>query len=219
MSPRAGLSASAKTGIGVLIVFVALIVALVMTVLGDGAPGDDGNGSAQSAPAATADDAGPGGAVRESGGSSGGAAADSDTPLAGITLTDLGDGRPVDLSAELAGRPAVINLWAYWCGPCRAELPAMEQFARQAGEAVTVLAVHSDPHTDKGRALLRELGVHLDAVADPDRAVAAAVRAPQVLPVTVLVRADGSVAKVVAIPFTDAADIAQVVEDTLGVTL
>src|SRR5699024_4911593 len=132
-----------------------------MTVLGDGSTGPE-----PSAPAAASHGAGSDGAGSD--GSPESAAADSDAPLAGITLTDLGDGGPVDLSSKLAGRPAVINLWAYWCAPCREELPAMEQFARQAGDAVTVLGVHSDQHTDKGRALLRDLGVHLDAVADPD---------------------------------------------------
>src|SRR5699024_2038990 len=146
-----------------------------------------GTGTEPSAPAAASRGAGSDGAGPDGAGpgSPEGAAADSDAPLAGITLTDLGDGGPVDLSSELAGRPAVINLWAYWCAPCREELPAMEQFAQQAGDAVTVLGVHSDQHTDKGRALLRDLGVHLDAVADPDRVVAAAVGAPPVLPVTV----------------------------------
>ncbi|WP_235681316.1 TlpA family protein disulfide reductase [Tomitella gaofuii] len=202
------LSASAKTGIGVFIVLVALIVAMVMTLLGD-----DG-GPAASAPAA----AGPT-ASGSASTSPTAPVAESATPLQGLTLADLYDGHPVDVGASLAGRPAVINLWAYWCAPCREELPAMERFARRAGDAVTVLTVHSDQHADKGRALLEDLGVDLPSVADPERKVAAAVRAPQVLPVTVLVRPDGTIARVVAIPFTDADHIAEVVEETLGVTL
>ncbi|GAA4805894.1 TlpA disulfide reductase family protein [Tomitella cavernea] len=202
------MSASAKTGIGVFIVFVALIVAMVMTLLGD-----DG-GPAASAPAASGPQAtGP------VSGSPDAPAAGSAMPLHGLILADLHDGHPVDVGAHLAGKPAVVNLWAYWCAPCREELPAMEQFAQRAGDTVTVLTVHSDQHSDKGRALLEDLGVDLPSVADPERKVAAAVRAPQVLPVTVLVRPDGTVARVVAIPFTDADHIAEVVKETLGVTL
>src|SRR5699024_958580 len=99
MSPRAGMSASAKTGIGVLIVFVAIIVALVKTVVGDGGTGTEPSASAAASRGAGSDGAGPDGAGP---GSPEGAAADSDAPLAGITLTDLGDGGPVDLSSELA---------------------------------------------------------------------------------------------------------------------
>lgn len=200
MSPR--LSASAKTGIGVAVVLVALMAALLTSVLGDDGP-SSGAASAESPAGATS-------APQQSG---------SSGTLAGLTLDDLDDGAPVDLAAATAGRPAVINLWAYWCGPCREELPAMAEYAQRAGDAVTVLAVHSDPHSGKGRALLQDLGVHLTALADPDRSVATAVGAPQVLPVTVLVRADGTIAKVVAVPFTDADQIASVVADTLGVTL
>ncbi|QDQ96445.1 TlpA family protein disulfide reductase [Tomitella fengzijianii] len=211
-----GLSASAKTGIGVFIVLVALIVAMVMTVMDDdGGPGGSASGTATSSPPSP----GPQGEDEQDAGEQDAAPPASDTPLQGLTLTDLYDGRPVDVGSALAGKPAVINLWAYWCAPCREELPAMEQFAQQAGDAVTVLTVHSDLHPDKGRALLEDLGVDLESVADPERKLATAVRAPPVIPVTVLVRPDGTVAKVVAIPFTDADQIAKVVEEELGVTL
>ena len=138
-------------------------------------------------------------------------------PLAELTLECLADGSPVDLGAALAGKPVVLNLWAYWCGPCREELPAMEQFAERAGDAVTVLTVHKDKSQAKGLAMLEELRVRLPGVADPGAKIAAAVSAPNVLPVTVLLRADGTVAAVLAVPFTDADQIAGAVREHLGV--
>lgn len=47
--------------------------------------------------------------------------------LPAITLRDLGD-RPFSLR-DLEGRPAVVNLWATWCPPCRREMPMMMEMA------------------------------------------------------------------------------------------
>ena len=61
-----------------------------------------------------------------------------------IVLECAGDGSEVDVAEALAGRPTVLNLWAYWCGPCADELPAMAEYQRRVGPAVTVLTVHED---------------------------------------------------------------------------
>ncbi|MEV6274440.1 TlpA disulfide reductase family protein [Nocardia sp. NPDC051832] len=138
-------------------------------------------------------------------------------PLAGLTLDCLADGKPVDLAAALAGKPALVNLWAYWCGPCRQELPDLQQYAQRAGNAITVLTVHSDPEAATALSLLTDLHVTLPGVLDPKSQVRAAAGAPAVLPVSVLVRADGSIAEVVVRRFTSVDDIADTVAAALGV--
>ncbi|MEU4343675.1 TlpA disulfide reductase family protein [Nocardia sp. NPDC023852] len=138
-------------------------------------------------------------------------------PLAGITLECLADGRPVDLAAGLAGKPALLNLWAYWCAPCAQELPYLQQFAQRAGNAITVLTVHSDPDEAKALSRLSGLSVKLSGVLDADARVRTAVGAPAVLPVSVLLRADGSVAEVVVRAFNGVDDIANTVAGELGV--
>ncbi|MFD0361889.1 TlpA family protein disulfide reductase [Nocardia sp. GCM10030253] len=138
-------------------------------------------------------------------------------PLAGITLSCLADGKPVDLTAALGGKPALLNLWAYWCRPCAEELPYLQEYARRAGNAITVLTVHSDPDEAKGLALLTDLIVTLPGVLDADALVRDAVGAPAVLPVSVLLRADGSVAKVIVRAFDGVDDIADTVASELGV--
>ncbi|UGT52923.1 TlpA family protein disulfide reductase [Nocardia asteroides] len=140
-------------------------------------------------------------------------------PLAGITLTCLADGAPVDLAAALAGKPALLNLWAYWCGPCAVELPHLQEFARRAGPELTVLTVHSDPDEAKALARLSGLGITLPGVEDPTASVRTAAGAPAVLPVSVLVRADGTIASVEVRTFADVADIADTVADKLGVRI
>ncbi|MFE3442034.1 redoxin family protein [Nocardia sp. NPDC059180] len=149
-------------------------------------------------------------------------------PLAGLSLTCLADGKPVDLAAALAGKPAVLNLWAYWCEPCRTELPILQEYASKVGPAVTVLTVHSDPAENKALALLTALNdaqraagrppLTMPAVEDPDAAVRAAAGAPTALPITVLVRPDGSIAEYIARPFHDVDDIADTVSGALGVS-
>lgn len=138
-------------------------------------------------------------------------------PLTGITLECIGDGSYVDLGQALAGRPALLNIWAYWCGPCAEELPYLQQYAQRAGDAVTVLTVHNDANEANGLTRLTDYGVTLPGVQDGRGRVAAAVGAPNVLPVSVLISADGTVAKVLPQPFTSVDDIAYAVRENLGV--
>ncbi len=137
--------------------------------------------------------------------------------LRGITLECAGDGTPMDLAPGLAGRPVLLNLWAYWCGPCADELPALAEYQRRMGDRVTVLTVHQDENETAGLLRLAELGVRLPTVQDGRRLVAAALRVPNVMPATVVLRADGSVAEILPRPFTDADEIAAAVNPSIGV--
>lgn len=137
--------------------------------------------------------------------------------LRGITLECAGDGTMMDLAPGLAGRPVLLNLWAYWCGPCADELPALAEYQRRMGDRVTVLTVHQDENETAGLLRLAELGVRLPTVQDGRRLVAAALRVPNVMPASVVLRADGSVAEILPRPFTDADEIAAAVNPSIGV--
>jgi thiol-disulfide isomerase/thioredoxin len=55
------------------------------------------------------------------------------------------DGKPTTLKAIAAGKPLLVNLWATWCAPCVAELPALDKLAAaSAAKGVTVIAVSQD---------------------------------------------------------------------------
>jgi len=56
-----------------------------------------------------------------------------------FTLKTL-DGQTISLRS-LRGKPVVINFWASWCGPCRAELPALEKIHQTYSGQVNVIGV------------------------------------------------------------------------------
>lgn len=63
--------------------------------------------------------------------------------------------------------PAVINFWASNCGPCRTEMPALQQFYEAYGDQVTVLGVNwLDTYPGAGIDLARQSGVTYPSLAD-----------------------------------------------------
>ena len=133
------------------------------------------------------------------------------------TLECAGDGTRVDVAKSVAGRTTVLNLWAYWCAPCAAELPAMAEYQRRVGPEVTVLTVHQDENETAALLRLTELGVKLPTLQDGRRLVAAALKVPNVMPATVVLRSDGTVAKILPRAFTSADEIAAAVNPAMGV--
>lgn len=86
-------------------------------------------------------------------------------PLPAITLVDL-DGRPVPLTS-FAGKPAVVNLWASWCPPCRREMPALMR-AQQAHPDVAFVFVNQGESAATIRQYLQAEGLQLaNVVLDP----------------------------------------------------
>lgn len=60
--------------------------------------------------------------------------------------------------ADLRGKPVVVNFFASWCGPCRAELPVLSAMSAQLGDRVRFVGVDSEESGD-GLGMARQYGV------------------------------------------------------------
>ena len=104
------------------------------------------------------------------------------------------DGGTFDLSAHLEddGRPVVLNLWASWCPPCRAEMPAINTAAQRNPEIAFVgVAVNDD--VDKATDFATEIGIGYTIAVD-DGTVEDAYPVMG-LPGTFFIGADGTIVK------------------------
>jgi peroxiredoxin len=109
----------------------------------------------------------------------------------GLALRDT-EGRAHDLAAY-RGKVVLINFWATWCEPCRQEMPSIQRLRdRLAGRPFAVLAVNVDEPDARVRRFLKQTGLDLPILMDPDKIVTRewGVR---VLPVTFIVGPDGRV--------------------------
>lgn len=86
--------------------------------------------------------------------------ADPPRSLAALAFNDP-DGKPMTL-ANRSGKTVLLNLWATWCAPCRAEMPALDRLQRDKGsDRFEVIAVNVDTGDDvKPRKFLEETSVN-----------------------------------------------------------
>ncbi|MCC7162796.1 MAG: TlpA family protein disulfide reductase [Anaerolineae bacterium] len=117
-------------------------------------------------------------------------------PAPEFTLEDF-QGAPL-ASSSLRGQVVVINVWTSWCGPCRAEMPALERvYIAEKSRGLVVLGVNStiqDNETD-ARGLARELGITFPLLLDRDGAVTSRYRV-RALPTTFIVDRRGIIRSV-----------------------
>jgi thiol-disulfide isomerase/thioredoxin len=112
-------------------------------------------------------------------------------PAPALTVRTL-DGQDIDL-ARPSGKVVVVNVWATWCGPCRAEMPMLDAFSRaHAGAGFLLIGVSADRTRDKGD-VRKVMSAFSYPAALLSEAKVARLDEPRVLPFTYVVDGNGVV--------------------------
>ena len=129
---------------------------------------------------------------------------------------DLLGGGEITLS-ELRGSAVIINLWASWCPPCRAEMPAIQRvFERSQGRGLVVLAVNTtfQDSEQAAQTFVQEFGLTFPIALDRDGVVSRSYQL-RALPSTFFVDREGIIRKVIIGGPMNEATIQTTVEEIL----
>jgi cytochrome c biogenesis protein CcmG/thiol:disulfide interchange protein DsbE len=143
-------------------------------------------------------------------------AARGGTTLPKLSLRCVGGGS-LDL-AKAPGVPMVVNLWGSWCGPCRDELPIMQQFADAAGGRVRVVGVISKDGVPQAESFAEDAKVTFPSAFDGQGELMAK-EGLNALPVSYLVDAAGAVTYTQVGPVASLDDLRRLVAEHLGMQL
>jgi thiol-disulfide isomerase/thioredoxin len=108
------------------------------------------------------------------------------------TLLPGGKGTLETELKALKGHPVIVNKWASWCGPCRAEFPVFQRVGADFGKRVAFLGLDAGDNHDNAAKFLARYPVSYPSVEDPRERAAASLKAGTVYPITIFYRADGS---------------------------
>ena len=95
--------------------------------------------------------------------------------------------------SEYRGDVVMINFWATWCGPCRQEMPLLDQlYTRYERVGFNLLGVNIDDDSSRAMDMISELGVSFPVLFD-DRKEVSKLYDVDAMPVTVIVDREGTV--------------------------
>ena len=117
---------------------------------------------------------------------------------------------------ELRGHPVVINKWASWCGPCRAELPILQDIATERGKEIAFVGVNARDKRPAAERFVARYPVPYPSYEDPGEAIARAMKAPSNFPVTLFVDAQGKTVFTHQGGYRTAADLNADIDEHLG---
>ena len=136
-----------------------------------------------------------------------------DAPLRGLS----GDSHRL---AETRGTPLVINVWASWCGPCRAEMASLERLSRLAPGRLRVIGVTTDDDANLAREFVTRAGISFACFHDADQNLERRVLGAAAIPLTLVVDAQGRIVqRVVGAREWDSAQSIALIESALAMPL
>jgi cytochrome c biogenesis protein CcmG, thiol:disulfide interchange protein DsbE len=107
----------------------------------------------------------------------------------------------------LRGYPAVVNVWASWCGPCRFEFPRFQEAAARYGRRVAFLGVNSEDSNDAAGTFLEEAPVPYPSYTDPGKAIAESIGASHGFPDTAFYDSRGKLVYLKQGPYTEESEL------------
>jgi thiol-disulfide isomerase/thioredoxin len=108
---------------------------------------------------------------------------------------------------ELRGFPAVVNVWASWCAPCRAEFPHFQDASAEIGTEVAFLGVNSQDSESAAATFLEASPLPYPSFSDPDKDITESLEAGRGLPATAFFNADGELTYTKLGPYEDEASL------------
>jgi peroxiredoxin len=95
--------------------------------------------------------------------------------------------------SEYRGDVVMVNFWATWCGPCRQEMPLLDElYSRYGRVGFSLLGVNIDDNSSKAMNMVSELGVSFPVLFDSRKEVSELYQV-NAMPVTVLIDREGTV--------------------------
>jgi thiol-disulfide isomerase/thioredoxin len=95
--------------------------------------------------------------------------------------------------AEQRGKVVMLNFWASWCGPCRKEMPLLDEMHTRYNKAgLELYGVNVEQNTDDAEKLLKELGTGFPILWDRDSKVSKLYQV-NAMPTTIMIDKDGKV--------------------------
>lgn len=113
-------------------------------------------------------------------------------PAPDFALIDSRDGETVRRLSDYRGKTVILNWYASWCGPCRAEIPDFQHAFEALDGEIVVLAVNLQESREKASGMLESLGATFPSVLDSDGTVAQHYRLLG-MPTTYFIDRDGIV--------------------------
>jgi thiol-disulfide isomerase/thioredoxin len=108
-----------------------------------------------------------------------------ETPMQGVS-------GPSRMLSDFRGKPLIINVWASWCGPCRAEMGSLQKLSARGGKQFNVIGISTDDYMDRAELFLKNTNTNFSNFID-SKLVLEHMLGAERLPLTLLVDAQGRV--------------------------